>query len=130
MKLAIRITRCLYFAYGLAAGCLCVYVGLNAYGYVTGAWLHVAAVASIVAMVAQQPLHEWTWKTMKRRFVRNRYGDSAPAEVPVWDSHADYPARHVLTCFGLIFESAAPTGPGHGNVTSPLDDGQRIWTPL
>lgn len=116
--------------YGLAAGYLWVYVGINAYLYGVNAWFDVTAVAAVVAMLAHRPLLEWTWASMKRRFVRRRYGKKPPAELPVWERVMDYPANYVLTCYGLKFESAVPTGPGHGNAVSPLQDGQRIWTPL
>ena len=130
MKRAIRITQWLYAAYGLAAGYLLVYIALHAYLFGVNAWVDGAAVTAIVAMLAHQPLQEWTWETMKRRFVRRRFGAAPPTEVAVWDRNTDYPAKFVLTCYGLIFESTVPTGPGYGNVTSPFDDGQRVWTPL
>ena len=130
MKLAIRITRWLYVAFGLAAGYLLVYIALNAYLFGFSVWVDGAAVTAIVVMLAHQPLLEWTWEAMKRRFVRRRFGATPPTELPVWDRSIDYPAKFVLPCCGLIFESTVPTGPGYGNVTSPLDDGQRVWKPL
>ena len=54
------------------------------------------------------------WKEMKRRFVWRRFRATLPTEVPVWDRNTDYPAKFLLTCCGLIFESTVPTGPGHG----------------
>lgn len=130
MKRAIRITQGLYAAFGLAAGYLLIYIALHAYLFGFNAWVDGAAVTAVVAMLAHQPLLEWIWEAMKRRIVRRRFGATPPTEVPVWDRKTDYPAKFVLTCCGLIFESLVPTGPGCGNVASPLDDGQRVWTPL
>ena len=104
------ITRFLYLAYGLASGYMWAYVGPNAYRYGFVAWLDAAAVAAILTMLAHRPLLVWTWGLMKRRFVRYRYGENQPAVLPFWGRRADYPAGYVLTCFGLILESKAPSG--------------------
>ena len=129
MKHAIRIAQSLYAAYGLAAGYLFVYIALHAYLFGFNAWVDGAAVTAVVAMLGHQPLQEWSWQAMKRRIVRRLFAATSPTEVPVWDRNIDYPAKFVLTCCGLIFESTVPTGPSYDNVTSPLDDGQRIWVP-
>ena len=50
------------------------------------------------------------WKEMKRRFVWRRFRATLPTEVSVWDRNTDYPAKFLLTCCGLIFESTVPTG--------------------
>ena len=130
MNRAIWIARGLYAAYGLMAGFLLVYIARNAYLYGFDFWTDGAAAAAVVAMLAHRPVEEWAWAAMKRRIVGRLFGRSPPTPVAVWDRNTDYPAEYVLACCGLLFESAAPTGPSHGNVASPLEDGQRVWTPL
>ena len=130
MKRAIRIEQGLHAAYGLAAGFLLVYIARNAWLDGFGSWMDGAAAAAVAAMLAHRPVRDWAWAAMKRRIVRRMFGRSPPTPLPVWDRNTDYPADYVLACCGLLFESAAPTGPSHGNVASPLEDGQRVWTPV
>ena len=130
MKHALWIERALYAAYGLAAGYLLAYVAINMFLFEFRAWVDGAAVAAVVAMLVHRPVQAWAWAAMKRRIVRRQFAQRPPKQVPVWDRHTDYPENFVLSCCGLIFKSTAPTGPGHGNAASPLDDGQRVWSPL